>query len=111
MLHTQLNLPQLAAAERNDNGDVEVQQRVPGSPPDQAYGSERGQHRFVLEFHSPPAEDMDASTPKKGKKEGKCEGKRGSEERGERVRGEGGERGERVQGEEGEGGGENEERQ
>ena len=49
--------------ERNDDDDVEVQQRVPGSPPDQAYGSERGQHRFVLEFHRPPAEDMDASTP------------------------------------------------
>ena len=33
---------------------------VPGSPPDQVYGTERGQHRFVFEFPRPPADrDMD----------------------------------------------------
>ena len=52
MLHMQkrpqsLNLSQLAAA---DDDDRECE-RVPGSPPDPVYGSERGQHRFLLEFH------------------------------------------------------------
>ena len=28
---------------------------VPGSPPDQVYGTERGQHQFVFEFPRLPA--------------------------------------------------------
>ena len=36
---------------------------VPVSPPGQVYGTERGQHRFVLELpHSPADRDMD-NTP------------------------------------------------
>ena len=54
-----LNLSQLAAA--NDDDDRECE-RVPGSPPDQVYGSERGKHRFLLEFHHSPA-GGDKNTP------------------------------------------------
>ena len=50
----QLKLSQIAT------NDAKVPETVPGSPPDQVYGTERGQHRFVLEFPRPPADrDMD----------------------------------------------------
>ena len=52
-----LQHPQLA---KNDTDNNRVQNRVPGSPPDQVYGTERGLHRFLLEFPRPPADrDMD----------------------------------------------------
>ena len=52
-----LELPQLA---KDDTDDDKVQKRVPRSPPDQVYGTERGQHWFVFEFPHPPAgRDMD----------------------------------------------------
>ena len=44
---------------RDDTDDDRVQNRVPGSPPDQVYGTERGQHRFVFEFPRPPASGRD----------------------------------------------------
>ena len=53
-----LELQQLA---KDDTHDDKVPEIVPGSaPPDQVYGTERGQHRFVFEFPRPPAgRDMD----------------------------------------------------
>ena len=55
-----INLPQLAAADDNDNRERE---RVPASPSHQVYGSERGQHHFLLEFPHPSADARDANTP------------------------------------------------
>ena len=43
--------------------DDKVHETVPGSSPDQVYGTERGQHRFVLEFPRPySGRDMDDIT-------------------------------------------------
>ena len=40
--------------------DDKVHETVPVSPPGQVYGTERGQHRFVLELpHSPADRGMD----------------------------------------------------
>ena len=49
-----IELPQLAK-----DDDEGVHETVPGSPPDQVYGTERGQHRFVFEF---PRPDVAVST-------------------------------------------------
>ena len=56
------NLSQLHVAAADDDDDNRECERVPGSPPDQVYGSERGQHRFLLEFHHSPAVG-DTNTP------------------------------------------------
>ena len=56
-----INLPQLDAAD--DGGHNREHERVPASPPNRVYGSERGQHRFLLEFPHPSADAGDTDTP------------------------------------------------
>ena len=54
---TRRSQPQLELSQIATDAD-KVPETVPGSPPNQVYGT--GQHRFVLEFPRPPAgRDMD----------------------------------------------------